>query len=649
MSLFDIAIKNIKKNFDNYLLYFISMVFSILMYFTFATLQYTDKVEKAINAKAKLSNAFSFSSVVLILFATIFIWYSNSFFTRKRKREIGLYAMLGVKKKDISKMLFYETLIMGIIASIVGIVLGIFLSNIFIMILLRLMDFTGISIGFVISMKAIVNTFLVFLVIFLIVSLHSRTLIYRFKLIDLFKAESTGEKEPKASVIKAIFSLTILILGYFFSTKVFSDNFALMAGLTLLFTIVGTYLLFSSFVVFIVKMSKKNKKKYYNGINMIGTSQLLYRIKGNARTLATIAILSATTLTTVGIAYSLYYNAENTVRNSQPYSYSFKNDNNLDKTFEEIVKKYPENKVLAKHNVDILAKKITMDGGREGSIESPIISVSEYNSLAKDIDYKSDVKLNKGEAFFNFSYYAQGFSPDYKGKNLKIENKNFKIIDFAKASPMGNSLSMEDLIVLNDEDFKELYSKDDIIKFTFFKVANEKKSEKLTNEYNLKIDEKVKENMKASKETKESDLVKGFRMYSSNFYEGYKGSMVAYGMLIFIGGFLGLVFLLSTGSIIFFKQLSEATNDKGNYAILRKIGVSEKEVKKSINKQILIVFLLPLILGATHAYMAVRLLEPLFSKSLIIPMLITLGAYSVIYLVYYILTTKAYYKIVSEK
>ncbi len=155
--------------------------------------------------------------------------------------------------------------------------------------------------------------------------------------------------------------------------------------------------------------------------------------------------------------------------------------------------------------------------------------------------------------------------------------------------------------------------------------------------------------MKASKETKESDLVKGFKMYSSSFYEGYKGSMVAYGMLIFIGGFLGLVFLLSTGSIIFFKQLSEATNDKGNYAILRKIGVSEKEVKKSINKQILIVFLLPLILGATHAYMAVRLLEPLFSKSLIIPMLITLGAYSVIYLVYYILTTKAYYKIISEK
>ncbi|SHK56193.1 putative ABC transport system permease protein [Clostridium cavendishii DSM 21758] len=646
MSLFDIAVKNIKRNFSNYMLYFVSMVFSIMMYFIFSTMQYSDSVDKALKSSSSVKVAVGLASGVLVLFVAIFIWYSNSFFTRKRKREVGLYSMLGVRKKDISKMLFYETLVMGLIALVVGIILGILLANLFIMLLLKLMDFTSVSIGFVISLKAIIKTFIVFFIIFFIVSMNSKKLIYKFKLIDLFKAESTGETEPKASGIKALLAIIIIGAGYIFSTKIFTLEFLSMSTLTLIFTVVGTYLLFSSFVVFVVKLSKRNKNKYYNGINMIGTSQLLYRIKGNARTLATIAILSATTLTTVGIAYSFYYNIETTQRKIIPYSYIFKDKNDNNKKFEDLVRKYPENEILVNRKLTILNSKISMEGYKK-EFFTPIISLTDYNMLVKDIKKsEGSLELKKGQAFVADSNYVNGFSSDYKNKKVGIKGKNLNIIDFEKESPIGIQISMNELVVLNDEAFKDVYNENEVMQFNLYNVKDDKHAEGLTNDFNELIAKDINSELKHNDKKTEFN---GMVAYATNYYEGYKASMMFTGIFIFIGGFLGLVFLLSTGSIIFFKQLSEATNDKGDYKILRKIGVSEKEVKYAINKQIFIVFLLPLIVGAIHAYMAVRLLEPLFNKSLIIPMLVTLGAYTAIYIMYYFLTRKAYYKIISEK
>ncbi len=183
MTLFSLARKNIKGNFNNYFVYFVTLVFSTVIYYTFTSLQYSEKIQESIELSDTMSFMFGVSSIILILFVAIFILYSNSFFTRKRKKEVGLYAILGLRKKTIAKMLFYENLIMGIIAIVIGIILGTLLSKLFAMILIKLMGSIA-EVDFGISILAITQTVIVFMVIILFTSVQGYRLIYRFTLIE---------------------------------------------------------------------------------------------------------------------------------------------------------------------------------------------------------------------------------------------------------------------------------------------------------------------------------------------------------------------------------------------------------------------------------------------------------------------------------
>ncbi|WP_027633588.1 ABC transporter permease [Clostridium hydrogeniformans] len=668
MSLFDIAFKNIKRNFQNYFLYFTSIAFSILIYFTFTSLQYNDQIAKALGAKASIAGAFKASAVVILVFAGVFIWYSNSFFTKKRKKEIALYSMLGLKKKQIGRMLFYETVVMGVIALVVGIALGSLLSKGFIALLFKLMDMQIIkTVSFSISMKAVGQTIGVFAIIFLIISIHSYSLIYRFKLIDLFRAEERGESQPKVSTIISLLGVIMVGSGYYFASNL-DKNFQLYALLTITLTIAGTYILFSSFVVFMIKQLKKNKKRYFNGINMIGTSQLLYRIKGNARTLATIAILSATTLTAVGTTFSIYYFADKQARENSPYSYGFVTErktlnadkkskfdgneafivkdlkkDNINKDFESMVNKYPKNKIDSKYEVDVLTKnvifpKTSSKGPNEDEESIAFISESTAKNLIKAS--KLDIKLNleEKEAFVFERFVGSKFVKSFKEKTFKLNNDVLTISgESNKALLPVNLVSFNIVVVVSDNVFNNSQKfADEYLKLSLYNVKNESSAKELTEEFNNLTKNTYK------------DISENTFMLSSDYYTQYRGAIETSGLTVFIGSFLGLVFLICTGSIIFFKQLSESNADKFNYDILKKVGVSNKELKVSISKQIGIVFLLPLVVGITHSTFALKVLESLLNMSLLKPILITYVIYSIIYLVYYFITVRAYYKAVTQ-
>ncbi|WP_027632858.1 ABC transporter permease [Clostridium hydrogeniformans] len=668
MSLFDIAFKNIKRNFQNYFLYFTSIAFSILIYFTFTSLQFNEQIGKAMGAKASISGLFKGSAVVILVFAGVFIWYSNSFFTKKRKKEIALYSMLGLKKKQIGRMLFYETVVMGVIALIVGIALGSLLSKGFIALLFKLMDLQVMkTISFSVPMKAITQTIGVFAIIFLIISIHSYSLIYRFKLIDLFRAEDRGESQPKVSTIISLLGVIMVGSGYYFASNMFKSP-ELYALLTIVLTISGTYILFSSFVVFMIKQLKKNKKRYFNGINMIGTSQLLYRIKGNARTLATIAILSATTLTAVGTTFSMYYFADKEARSSSPYSYGFvterktlntnketkslANENsllkdfkkdNINKDFENITNKYPKNKIEGKYKISILEKALIFpktDPKGPSEAEQTISLINE--STAKDLikNSKLDVKLNlkEKEAFVFERFVGSKLAKSFKGKTFKLGNEALTISGESSDGLLPtNLISFNSIVVVSDNVFNRIQkSSDNYLNLSLYNVKNETSAKELTEEFNTLTKNTYK------------DISENTFMLSSDYYTQYRASIEGSGLIVFIGAFLGLVFLICTGSIIFFKQLSESNADKFNYDILKKVGVSNKELKGSISKQIGIVFLLPLVVGIAHSTFALKVLESALSMSLLKPILITYVIYSVIYLIYYFITVRAYYKAVTQ-
>ncbi|MEC2074993.1 ABC transporter permease [Metabacillus fastidiosus] len=641
MTLFNIASKNIRKNFKNYFIYFASMIFSIVIYFTFVSLKYAKSIQVASDTSPKISSAFSGAAVVLLIFVAIFIWYSNSFFTRKRKKEVGLFSLLGVRKKQIGQMLFYENFIMGVLALIIGIALGAVLSKFFIFILMKTMGYAAIT-HFAIPTAAIINTVIVFTIITLITSIQGYLLIYRFKLIELFQADKEGEKEPNSSFFIAFFSIVLIGTGYWLALQdIITSNvwkqlgFMVTALIILVTVILGTYLLFSTFTVYLLKMSRKNKKSYWKGINLIGTSQLLYRIKGNARTLSIIAVLSATTLTAVGTAYSFYYNNRTNAELANPNSMMFIAANkNISNEVNNLIKYDEKHDILYHENVKAL--QIDADVKNLNSIFSgdnvnyTIISNDEFHKLAKKQKRDEFLSLKENEAAVLDAAYMEEWSPKYIGKtvSLKVNDRDEKItFKYLKKYNVLNLQTASATVVISNELFTKLTEEISTVNMEIYKISNEDDAKQLT---------------------KDIEKIMPDEASFSSFYRDYASGLESSGLLIFMGGFLGLVFLAATGSVIYFKQLTEANSDKDRYKILHKIGVDKKEIRKSIAKQVLFIFLLPLLAGISHCAVALTALSKLMQMNLVIPVVICMGIYTSIYIVYYFLTVNAYYKIVTK-
>lgn len=644
MTLFNIAIRNVKKNFYNYFLYFASMIFSIMIYYTFTSIQYNEQVLQIAGASQKVDVALNASSIIIAIFSAIFIWYSNSFFTRKRKKEIGLYSLMGVKKKQIGRMLFYENTAIGTLALGAGILIGSLLSKLFAMLLVRLMGFDA-AIRFVIIPKAILNTVIVFAILFLVTSIHGYTIIYRFKLLELFRAEKTSEREPKGSLFLAVLSVILIVGGYwwYINGLNYTSDIIFIIFPTLAVVVIGTYLLFSSLAVFIIKLSKRNRRKYFKGINMIGTSQLLYRIKSHSRTLATIAVLSASTLTALSVITSMYYDMNMKMDNKYHFTYAyFSKNKDLDKKVEEAINKYPENKLLKSVEVETIRvrgsyPKTSRNSSKEGNIY--LIPETKYNEVAKarGID---GLRLNSSdETYIVDEWHVKKLNESYTGKitsiNIDGEKKSLKVIDFTNET-LFNQLMLPQFIVVKDDVFNQAYDNGKMFRLKLYITDNKKDSKEQTEEISTIID---KEGLN------EYPFGHGYTSY----YENYSLNLNYTGLTIFIGAFIGLVFLAATGSIIFFKQLSEANDDKDRYRILRNIGVNRGEIKRSIAKQMLTVFLLPLTVGAVHSLVAVYLLSIFLGAELYLPVGLTIGIYSIIYLVYYIFTVNSYNKIVTSR
>lgn len=641
MTLFSIARKNIRKNFTNYFLYFASMIFSIVIYFTFVSLKYDHTIQAATEGSTKISSAFSGAAVVLIIFVAIFIWYSNSFFTRKRKKEVGLYSLLGVRKKQIGRMLFYENFLMGVLALLAGIALGSVLARFFVSLLMKVMGYDAVS-NFSISPAAIINTAIVFMIITLITSLQGYRLIYRFKLIELFHADREGEREPKASWFKAILSLVFISAGYWLAlqnlmqSKAWAAMGFMLTPLVILTTvIIGTYLLFSTLTVTLLKLSRNNKNRFWNGMNMIGISQLLYRIKGNARTLTIIAVLSATTLTAVGTAYSFYYSNASNAQQANPNSMMWiSHDSSVTKRADELIDSTPQHELLYHASVPILEVDADVSGLNDvfsHDIQSySVISQHDFNELAKMQGRKDTITLSGEEAVALDPAYYEGISPTYVGSTVSLKtDKQEESITFKELKKYSvlNIGTVYSTIVISDERFAQLEKQAHTIMLEAYGISNQDKAKQLTEDLEGILPESAS---------------------FSSYYQDYARGMEASGLLIFMGGFLGLVFLTATGSIIYFKQLTEANSDKARYQILNKIGVNRREVKKSIAQQVLFIFALPLVAGIAHCAVALSALSKLLHMNLVIPVVICMAVYTCVYLIYYVVTVRSYYKIVTK-
>lgn len=621
MTLFDLTLRNIKRNFQTYFLYFISMVFSILVFYMFNSIDYNEQVANAVGNK--MNFLLSFGSVLTALFSAIFMGYSNAFFTRRRKKEIGVYTLLGLQRKQVAKMLFYENLVMGLAALGVGIFLGAVFSKLFAMLLLSLMGHY-VQVDFFVSPRAALNTVAVFLLLFLVISWHARRIIYRFQLVELFRAEQLGESQPRSSVKLAFLSLLLIGGGYAVALNTrLAIFFPVYAIVVLGLVISGTFALFKSMSVFALQRVRRNQPYYYRGLNLISTSNLLYRIKSNANMLATIAILSATTLTAVGLSYSLYFNMEDNLKVSSPFSYVYQMGKaNEDSRVDTVIARHPEHKILSDVKLPYLELQGRISGKEGFRRTTQIISESSYHDLMTARGWEADITLQKpGEAVL-FSYAD---ASQMEGRTFTINNENhtrqqFHITD---SRPYFLMNTMFFILVVSDEDYSRMSQIQEPTVIRAILVDKPEDSAELTRE----LDENF-------------DLL-------SIYYYVYKMQLEASGMMMFVGAFLGLVFLLATGSIIYFRQLNEAGKEQMNYAILRKIGISRREIHATISRQVMVIFLFPLLVGTAHAFTALSVLGILLHKNLTVPIVITIAVYTLVYLLYYLLTVHSYNNLVN--
>lgn len=620
MTLFSLARKNIQRNLSNYFLYIASMVFSIVIYFTFVTLKYNDDLSALKQSSQQIKGLMSASSVVLLFFIVIFMAYSNSFFMKKRKKEVALYSLLGVRKQKIGLMLFFENLVIGLVSLVFGILLGFFMSQGLLMILVRLMGYEVVG-SLTFSMEALINTTGIFTLLFLFTSLQGYRVIYQFKLIDLFHADKQGEQIPRASLVAALLGTVLIAFGYYtaasdmFTSEIW--RFFTVLGTPLMVigvTIAGTYLLFHSVSVFVLTALKKATSWSWKGLNLIGVSQLLYRIRANAKSLSIIAILSATTITAGGGVFGMYYNAEASVRQMLPNTFMWKGE-----TVE-----FSQQDVL--YNEALAVKNLRVDN-EFSFFEYTLLKESDYNRLAKLQSKDKELHIAEGSTILLDAAYDERFSHDFTGEDFKLQNGDSFHVEKMYTESVLNFIAAGTVLVVNDQEFKATDANE--IMMQVVGLDNDLKQQDVSKDIYQQLSSEQQESF-------------------SSVPQSYEDSLATVGALLFVGSFLGLVFLAATGSIIYFKILTEAEEDQAKYAILNKIGVNSKQILKTVAGQVAVIFSAPLIVGIAHSVFALLAFSQLFNMNITKPVILWMIAYSAIYFIYYIFTVRSFYKIVRQ-
>ncbi len=613
MTLFDLALKNIRRNIKSYGLYIGSTIFSIIIYFTFAMLKHSDDISGLAETSKQMQAVMSASAFVLMIFVAIFILYSNSFFMKKRKKEVALYSLLGVRKRSIGFLLFFENIVIGLIALVIGVSLGFLLSQALLALLLKLMGLS-LSVGFAFSMQAVIETVVVFFLIFLVTSLMGYRVIYKFKLIDLFHAEKKGEAQPKARIFSALIGVLALAGAYWLALQDLMTSSAwrvlgLAMPLVIIgLTVLGSYLLFSSVLVYILNLLKKSKNWAWKGLNLMTSSQLLYRIRGNAKTLTIIATLSATTITAGGAIFGTYYNTEKNVEELVPFSFMWEGEEqDIDPG-------------LIEDKLSFEAKEVIVEGEIYDEAYS-VIDKNAFQNLAEALDWDIDnMELEQDEAIVVEPYFDERWQEQPETIDLTDDVKK---VEAFYDKPLFNIPTLPGTtVVVNDTAFEEI----DGEKATYQAVQIE--------DYKSHL-----------------DLSKELEAKTENFssaVQNYQASIESSGAMLFVGGFLGLVFLVATGSIIFFKMMTEAEEDKDKYTVLYKIGVSKKEMKKTVRYQVGLIFLAPLVLGLMHGTVALMAFSNLLEMNLWEPVTIWMAAYTMIYILYYVVTVRGFNKNITQ-
>jgi putative ABC transport system permease protein len=631
MNYFSIAYSNFKRNVNTYRLYIMSMIFSVMVYYNFIELKYNPDFQKANMSNLYIDTMSKIVAYLLLAFIMFFIWFSSSFFLKQRKKEIGIYAFMGVTNYQIAYIYTIEVLIIGVTSIIIGLFLGIIFCKLFLMMLAKV-AILNMKVNFFFSIKAVIETTVIFFTIFLANSIFGYINIVRSKLIDLFNISKREEQIPKLNYIKGILSIIFIGIGYYFALNV-KSNFVKNSPLAILLVVFGTYWLFGAGYSIFMKYLLNKKKFLYNGTNIVSISNIAFRVKNNYRTLATVAILITITLTCYGTVASLKYFVQ--IRDSiqTPYDISYvSNDKSVKEEVKRKIEKNNSNIMLEENTKFLMIKPHMKTQFHIDDKNNVAIALKYYDfmRISNDLKVKDLKKIEKYDLSDNEVLCIDVPTVvmslvDYENKEVDINNEKYIIKNNLKTPLFGMGIPAP-CIVLNDDTYNKLKSTTTEYEFNGLKISNT-------------------ENIKSlAKDLESIDSIKD-SLYTNENKD--KSTYSIFGILYFLGAFLSLVFIVATGSIIYFKLVSEAYMDKNKFVILKRIGMTDREVNKAVSKQIGICYIMPLAIGIIHSCVAMISLSKLMNYNILIPTVMSVIIFIIVYLIYFVATKIKYLKILS--
>ncbi len=671
----------IRKNRQNYIPYLLTCTLMVTVFFI---------IQSMLN-NSGLSHTFGGSGItlmlqignrIMVLFSAIFLFYTNSFLIKQRRHEFGLYNVLGLEKRHITKIIFHETLIAAGSSLLFGILAGMLLYKLAYAALMRLMQ-AEVPLGFEVSGQAILYTVLLFSVIHLILFLNAFRQVRFSNTIALLQSSQTGEKEPRSKWLLTMLGIVCLALGYGLSIYITNPvgAFALFF-LAVLFVIIGTYCLFTAGSIIWLKAMRRKKSYYYQPSHFINISGMLYRMKQNAVSLANICILSTMVIIAISTTLSLYLGCEDNLYQQYPRQISGRftlsgtvyDEDTFSETEQTLKNIAKQEGVTFTDELSVTAlsfsaveegSSFSTDNQRDTSILTDMnrictltfMPLEEYNqlngseeTLAKNeiLIYGPETYQHEDLSLLGVTYQVKEKLSDYPAREAFTgleNNRSFFIVLDSIETFQALHLAEQKAYGQNASQIEHFYG---------FDLSDPSKSQTMIDQFDAAFASQKGSFIREHN----TDPTHPENMLSATLFDrnAKRGDFIGlYAGLFFTGIFMSIIFLIATILIIYYKQISEGLQDARRFQIMQNIGLSRAEIKKSIHAQVLTVFFLPLIVAGIHAVFAFpitsRMLKVLAMSNVHSFFLCLLGTFAVFaagYIIIYLITAKKYYKIVSQ-
>ncbi|PIC95434.1 bacitracin ABC transporter permease [Sporosarcina sp. P26b] len=645
MTLNQLIFRNIKKNLKHYYVYIFALVFSVGLYFSFVTLQFDPALDDATSG-IRGAAAIKSGSILLLAIVSVFLLYANNLFIKRRSKEIGLFQLIGMTKGTVFRILSVENFVLYIGSLVVGVFAGFSMSRLLMIILFKVTGVKDVA-TLRFSSEALLQTLVVFALIYILILIMNAVFIKRQSILSLFSVTTvTQQRVQKMTMFQVVIGVVGILLiacGYYLSTQLFKgvilSNYLFTTMVVILASvIIGTYLFYKGSVSFIFNLIRKRKGGYLNVNDVLSLSSIMFRMKSNSLLLMIITTLSALSIALLSLSYISYYSVEKTVERTIPADFTIPNSERAMEFTQALEEKnidYTETATdLITSPVD-LSKVMTMPGevtGDQSYANTRMIVISEQTVLEVDVEEDEVMFINSDPLMEKFMQFQTDQQAIFQGRehsyDLTFTGTKDLVVLPTRITYNFPVAVVDDLVYKQMQDDQDISFTSEFTVYHGVNIVQKDELEKANDIFN-----KLEINIWAGHESK---------------YEGRINLKQSVGITMFIVGFLGLAFLITSGCILYFKQMDESEDEKSNYTILRKLGFTQSDLLKGIQKKQLFNFGIPLVVGLLHSYFAVKSGWFLFGTEMLTPMIIVMLIYTALYSIFGLLSVINYKRVIKD-